>query len=391
MAKRVFLIVLDSFGVGAEPDAPQFGDAGTNTLAAIAGHPNFKGENLAKLGLFNLDGVTCGKPETAPVASFARLREASAGKDTTIGHWEIAGLLSAEPLPTFPDGFPQELLDAFTAKTGYQVLCNKPYSGTDVIRDYGEEHLRTGALIVYTSADSVFQIAANEALVPVEKLYEICAEARELLTGKYGVGRVIARPFVGDCAANFTRTPRRHDYSLVPPHDTMLDAILAAGKQTIGVGKIHDIFAGKGIGETIRTSGNTEGLKVTMELADRDFDGLAFVNLVDFDMLYGHRRDVAGYAAAAAEFNDWLPTFMDKMRPDDILMVTADHGCDPSYTKTTDHTREYVPFLIYGKNLRHGVDLGTRYCFGTIANTVCDALDVKACLAGCSVWNEIKA
>ena len=238
MAKRVFLIVLDSFGVGAEPDAPQFGDAGTNTLAAIAGHPNFKGENLAKLGLFNLDGVTCGKPEATPVASFARLREASAGKDTTIGHWEIAGLLSAEPLPTFPDGFPQELLDAFTAKTGYQVLCNKPYSGTDVIRDYGEEHLRTGALIVYTSADSVFQIAANEALVPVEKLYEICAEARELLTGKYGVGRVIARPFVGDCAANFTRTPRRHDYSLVPPHDTMLDAILAAGKQTIGVGKL---------------------------------------------------------------------------------------------------------------------------------------------------------
>ena len=212
-----------------------------------------------------------------------------------------------------------------------------------------------------------------------------------MLVGKYGVGRVIARPFVGDCAANFTRTPRRHDFSLVPPADTMLDVLQQAGKSTIGVGKIHDIFAGKGVSETIRTSGNTEGLKVTMELADRDFDGLAFVNLVDFDMLYGHRRDVAGYAAAAAEFNDWLPTFMDKMRPDDILMVTADHGCDPSYTKTTDHTREYVPFLIYGKNLRHGVDLGTRYCFGTIANTVCDALDVKTCLAGCSVWNEIKA
>ena len=251
--------------------------------------------------------------------------------------------------------------------------------------------MKTGALIVYTSADSVFQIAANEAIVPVEKLYEICADARRMLVGKYGVGRVIARPFVGDCAANFTRTPRRHDFSMVPPADTMLDVLQQAGKSTIGVGKIHDIFAGKGVSETIRTSGNTEGLKVTMEWADRDFDGLAFVNLVDFDMLYGHRRDVAGYAAAATEFNDWLPTFMDKMRPDDILMVTADHGCDPSYTKTTDHTREYVPFLIYGKNLRHGVDLGTRYCFGTIANTVCDALDVKACLAGCSVWNEIKA
>ena len=237
MAKRVFLIVLDSFGVGAEPDAPLFGDVGTNTLGAIAGHPNFRGDNLARLGMFNLDGVTCGTPAAAPI----------------------------------PDGFPQELLDAFTAKTGYKVLCNKPYSGTVVIRDYGEEHMKTGALIVYTSADSVFQIAANEAIVPVEKLYEICAQARELLTGKYGVGRVIARPFVGDCAANFTRTPRRHDYSLVPPHDTMLDAILAAGKQTIGVGKIHDIFAGKGIGETIRTSGNTEGLQVTLELADRDF------------------------------------------------------------------------------------------------------------------------
>ena len=235
----------------------------------------------------------------------------------------------------------------------------------------------------------MFQIAANEALVPVEKLYEICAEARELLTGKYGVGRVIARPFVGDCAANFTRTPRRHDYSLVPPRDTMLDAILAAGKQTIGVGKIHDIFAGKGVGETIRTSGNTEGLRVTLELADRDFEGLAFVNLVDFDMLYGHRRDISGYAAAAAEFNDWLPSFMDKMRPGDVLMVTADHGCDPSYTKTTDHTREHVPFLVYGDEIRPGVNLHTRYSFATIADTVCKALGVAYCPAGCGVYDEI--
>ena len=249
--------------------------------------------------------------------------------------------------------------------------------------------MKTGALIVYTSADSVFQIAANEAIVPVEKLYEICAQARELLTGKYGVGRVIARPFVGDCAANFTRTPRRHDYSLVPPHDTMLDAILAAGKQTIGVGKIHDIFAGKGIGETIRTSGNTEGLQVTLELADRDFEGLAFVNLVDFDMLYGHRRNIAGYAAAAAEFNDWLPGFMAKMRPGDILMVTADHGCDPSYTKTTDHTREHVPFLIYGDEVKPGINLHTRYSFATIADTVCKALGVDYCPAGCGVYDEI--
>ena len=388
MAKRVFLIVLDSFGVGAEPDAPQFGDAGTSTIGAIAGDPAFKGEHLAELGLFNLDGVQCGTPVTQPIGSFARLREASAGKDTTIGHWEIAGLLSPTPMPTFPNGFPQAVLDEFTAKTGYGVLCNKPYSGTEVIRDYGEEQMRTGKLIVYTSADSVFQIAANEALVPIEKLYEICATAREMLTGAFGVGRVIARPFVGDCKENFTRTSRRHDYSLLPPADTMLDVLQKAGKTTIGVGKIHDIFAGQGVGETIRTAGNTEGMAVTLELADRDFEGLAFVNLVDFDMLYGHRRDVTGYAKAIAEFDAWLPGFMEKMRPDDLLMITADHGCDPSYTKTTDHTREYVPYLIYGAGIK-AKNLGTRYCFGTIANTVCDALGVSACLAGCSVYHEI--
>lgn len=390
MAKRVFLIVLDSFGIGAEPDAAQFGDAGTNTLAAIAAHPKFKGDYLAALGLFNVDGVTCGMPVAHPMGCFARLREASAGKDTTIGHWEISGLLSAEPLPTFPDGFPQELLDQFTAKTGYKVLCNRPYSGTEVIRDYGEEHAKTGALIVYTSADSVFQIAANEAIVPVEELYHICEQAREILVGKYGVGRVIARPFVGDCAANFTRTSRRHDYSLVPPRDTMLDALQHAGKETIGVGKIHDIFAGKGVGETIRTGGNTEGLQVTLQLAERDFEGLAFVNLVDFDMLYGHRRDVAGYAEAAAEFNDWLPVFQAKMRPGDMLMITADHGCDPSYTKTTDHTREYVPFLLYGDEIQEGINLHTRYSFATIADTVCQCLNVPYCPAGCGVYHEIR-
>ena len=387
--KRIFLIVLDSFGIGAEPDAASFGDAGTNTLAAITGHPNFQGENLAGFGLFNIDGVNCGTPAERPVGCYARLREASAGKDTTIGHWEIAGLLSPNPLPTFPEGFPQELLDAFTAKTGYQVLCNKPYSGTQVIHDYGEEHLHTGALIVYTSADSVFQIAAHEDKVPIEELYKICETARELLTGPYGVGRVIARPFVGTCADDFTRTPRRHDFSLKPPAPTLLDHLQAAGFDTIGVGKIHDIFAGQGVGETIRTANNTEGLAVTQSLLDRDFHGLAFVNLVDFDMLYGHRRDIAGYAAATAEFNAWLPGFMARMSPDDVLMVTADHGCDPSYTKTTDHTREYVPYLLWGKGLRKGVNLGTRYSFGTIADTVCQALGVQADVAGCGVWHEV--
>ncbi len=390
MAKRVFLIVLDSFGIGAEPDADRFGDVGTNTLGAIAHDPHFKGETLQKLGLFNIEGVTCGEKCAAPIGSFARLREASMGKDTTIGHWEIAGVESPKPLPTFPHGFPQEVLDEFTRVTGRGVLCNKPYSGTDVIRDYGEESMKTGKVIVYTSADSVFQIAANEAVVPVEELYDICAKAREILKGDVGVGRVIARPFEGDCAANFKRTTRRHDYSLQPPRATMLDAVSGAGQQVIAVGKIHDIFAGQGVTETIRTTGNTDGLRVTNEILQRDFTGLCFVNLVDFDMLYGHRRDVPGYAAATAEFDAFLPGFMAKMQPDDVLMITADHGCDPSYLKTTDHTREYVPYLVYGQGVKPGVDLGTRMGFGTIANTVCDALGVKAQLDGRSVWSEIK-
>ena len=386
MAKRVFLIVLDSFGVGAEPDAPLFGDVGTNTLGAIAGHPNFRGDNLARLGMFNLDGVTCGTPAAAPIGSYARLREASAGKDTTIGHWEIAGLLSAEPLPTFPDGFPQELLDAFTAKTGYKVLCNKPYSGTDVIRDYGEEHMKTGALIVYTSADSVFQIAANEAIVPVEKLYEICAQARELLTGKYGVGRVIARPFEGEWP--YTRTPRRHDFSLEPPAKTMLDAIVEAGQDMIAVGKIHDIFAGRGMTEFTYTSGNTDGLAKTLEIADRDFTGLCFVNLVDFDMLYGHRRNPDGYAQALHEFDTWLPELLAKLGDDDCVIITADHGCDPGYLKHTDHTREYIPMIALGKKVKP-VNLGTRAGFCDIAATVTELLGVPYQTPGRSFAAEL--
>ena len=387
MEKRVFLIVLDSFGIGAEPDAAAFGDEGTNTLGAIAKHPNFNCPNLQKLGLFNIDGVTAGEKTAAPTGSFARLQEQSMGKDTTIGHWEIAGVVSPKPLPTFPDGFPDSLIHEFEEKTGHKVLCNKPYSGTQVLKDYGEQAMKEDALIVYTSADSVFQVAANEELVPVHELYRYCEIAREMLKGEYGVGRVIARPFEGEWP--YTRTSRRHDFSLEPPAKTMLDAIVEAGQDMIAVGKIHDIFAGKGVSETIRTSGNTEGLQVTLELADRDFEGLAFVNLVDFDMLYGHRRDIAGYAAAAAEFNDWLPGFMAKMRPGDILMVTADHGCDPSYTKTTDHTREHVPFLIYGDEVKPGVNLHTRYSFATIADTVCKALGVDYCPAGCGVYDEI--
>ena len=388
MAKRVFLIVLDSFGVGAEPDAPLFGDVGTNTLGAIAGHPNFRGDNLARLGMFNLDGVTCGTPAAAPIGSYARLREASAGKDTTIGHWEIAGLLSAEPLPTFPDGFPQELLDAFTAKTGYKVLCNKPYSGTDVIRDYGEEHMKTGALIVYTSADSVFQIAANEAIVPVEKLYEICAQARELLTGKYGVGRVIARPFLGRTADTFYRTTNRHDLSLKPPRATMLNNLEDAGYECIGVGKISDIFAGSGITQQIRTQNNTDGIAKTLDLMENDFEGICFVNLVDFDMVYGHRNDAPGYARALMEFDQALPKFMEQMGEDDLLIITADHGCDPS-TPSTDHSREYTPMLAWSKKIRPGANLGTRTTFADIGATVLEYFGLENRTDGQSFLKEI--
>ena len=388
MAKRVFLIVLDSFGVGAEPDAPQFGDAGTNTLGAIAGHPNFKGDNLAKLGMFNLDGVTCGTPAAAPIGSYARLREASAGKDTTIGHWEIAGLLSAEPLPTFPDGFPQELLDAFTAKTGYKVLCNKPYSGTDVIRDYGEEQRKTGKWIVYTSADSVFQVAAHEAWIPLQELYDACRKARKLLQGKYGVGRVIARPYVGDAEHGFKRTANRHDFSLEPPKKTMLDAVKAAGLDCLAVGKIHDIFAGRGDTECVFNKSNADGMAHTVDYAARDFHGLCFVNLVDFDMLYGHRRDIDGYAAALTEFDRWLGAFLPTLGEDDVVMITADHGCDPAYTATTDHTREYVPLLVLGKGVKPG-NLGTKATFADIAATVTDLLGVHWDGAGTSFAGEI--
>ena len=386
MAKRVFLIVLDSFGVGAEPDAPLFGDVGTNTLGAIAGHPNFRGDNLARLGMFNLDGVTCGTPAAAPIGSYARLREASAGKDTTIGHWEIAGIVSPEPLPTFPHGFPEEVLRPFREQTGRGVLCNLPYSGTEVIKDYGREHVQTGDLIVYTSADSVFQIAAHESVVPPEQLYDDCRIARKILTGKYGVGRVIARPFEGEWP--YTRTSRRHDFSLEPPAKTMLDAVVDAGQDMIAIGKIHDIFAGRGMTEFTYTSGNTDGLAKTLAYADKDFHGLCFVNLVDFDMLYGHRRNPDGYAAALQEFDSWLPGFLEKLGEDDCVIITADHGCDPGYRKHTDHTREYIPMIALGKKIRP-INLGTRAGFCDIAATVTDLLGVPYQTPGRSFAAEL--
>ena len=385
--KRVFLIVLDSFGIGAMPDSESFGDVGVNTLKACTTSSKLSIPNLIAAGLGNIDGVEALPKTDAPTGAVARLTEASMGKDTTIGHWEIAGLVSQRPLPTYPQGFPQEVLDAFTEATGRGCLCNLPYSGTDVIRDYGQQQLDTGKWIVYTSADSVFQVAAHEELIPLEELYDACRKARSLLKGEHGVGRVIARPFVGSEGA-FSRTSNRHDYSLEPPGTTLLDALKAAGKATIGVGKIYDIFAGIGVSQHVYNKSNADGMNHALNYAKQDFEGLCFVNLVDFDMLFGHRRDIDGYANALTEFDAWLPQLMNELGDEDIVMITADHGCDPAYTATTDHTREYVPLVVLGKKVKP-VNLGTRKSFADIAATVAQLLDVTLDTPGESFANQI--
>ncbi|MBQ1378130.1 MAG: phosphopentomutase [Lachnospiraceae bacterium] len=371
MNKRVFIIVLDSMGIGEAPDAALFQDEGSNTLGAIRSHHDFYCPTLTELGLFNIEGVGGGIEH--PKGAFARLQERSMGKDSTIGHWEIAGLVSPEPLPTYPDGFPEEVITEFERLTGRKVLCNKTYSGTDVIRDYGEEHMKTGDLIVYTSADSVFQIAAHEDVIPIEEQYKICEIAREMLQGKHGVGRVIARPFKGEYP--FERTSNRHDYSLLPPKTTMLDLLMKAGIETLSVGKIYDLFGGKSVSELNRTVSNEDGMEKTLEMADRDFNGLCFVNLVDFDTVFGHRNDVPGYAKAMTVFDRYLRQLLPKLRENDLLIITADHGCDPA-TPSTDHSREYVPMLLYGKHVKEGVDLKTRTSFADISATVLDYFGV---------------
>ena len=373
--KRIFLVVLDSCGIGYEPDAADFGDVGADTMRTISKSEKFHIPNLLKMGLGNIDGIEYLPKTENPTAAVARMREVSRGKDTTIGHWEIAGVVSPAPLPTYPNGFPKEVLDKFEKATGRGVLCNKPYSGTDVIRDYGDEHVKTGKLIVYTSADSVFQIAAHEDVVPLEDLYTYCRQAREILQGEHGVGRVIARPFIGE-SGSYKRTANRHDFSLIPPRETMLDVLKSCDLDVIAVGKITDIFAGKGVTETIYTHSNQEGMDITLDiLNNRDFHGLCFTNLVDFDMLYGHRQDVDGYANALSEFDAWLSDFCPKMGEDDVLMICADHGCDPG-DNSTDHTREYIPYIIYGDKIKPQ-DLGTRMGFSEIAYTVCELLGVN--------------
>ena len=385
--KRVFLFVLDSCGIGAMPDAGQLGDGDVNTLRSCAATGKLHIPNLIAAGLGNADGVDYLPKTNAPTGAVARLAEKSMGKDTTIGHWEIAGIVSSEPLPTYPEGFPEEVLEPFRKATGRGVLANAPWSGTAVIEEFGRQHMETGDLIVYTSADSVFQIAAHEEVVPLEKLYEYCRVARAQLQGKHGVGRVIARPFVGQ-PGSFKRTPNRHDYSLEPTGQTLLDAVKAAGKASIAVGKIYDIFAGRGTTEHVYNQSNANGMEHALHYAQQDFEGLCFVNLVDFDMVYGHRRDPEGYANALNEFDAWLPSLMEKLDENDIVMITADHGCDPSFTETTDHTREYVPLVVLGKGVKPG-NLGTRESFADIAATVAELLDVKLDTPGESFADEI--
>lgn len=387
--KRVFLIVLDSVGIGELPDAADFGDVGSNTIRAAATSPFFSMPNMAKLGFFDIDGMDHSKSvaKEEVTGAVARMAEKSRGKDTTIGHWEIAGIISELPLPTYPNGFPEDLLKKFEERTGRKVICNKPYSGTEVIKDYGKEHVDTGALIVYTSADSVFQIAAHEDIVPIEELYRYCEIARELCEGEHGVGRVIARPFEGTYP-DYKRTSRRHDYSLLPPKDTMLDCLNAENYDVIAVGKISDIFAGKGVTEMVRTANNAEGIERTIEYTKKEFNGLCFTNLVDFDMMYGHRNDVDGYAKALTYFDKNLPRIIEGLQDDDILMITADHGCDPS-TPSTDHSREHTPLVMVGKKIKAGVNLGTRETFADISATILDYFGIHGKTQGTSFLNDI--
>lgn len=370
---RVFLTVLDSFGIGAMPDAHKFGDEGANTLKSVASSSFLEIPNLIKCGLGNIDGVNSIQKADTPVGVYGKMAEKSMGKDTTVGHWEIAGIVSKNPMPTYENGFPSEVISEFERLSGYGVICNKPYSGTQVIYDYGREHLETGKLIVYTSADSVFQIAAHEDLVPPKKLYEICKIARKMLVGKHGVGRVIARPFVGEFP-NFTRTANRRDFSLEPPKETMLDALCRGGLDVISIGKIYDIFVGRGITKYMLTHSNTEGINTLLSVMDTDFCGLCFTNLVDFDMLYGHRNDAKGYAQALNEFDAMLPTMIAKLRDDDIFIITADHGCDPG-DASTNHTREFVPILVLGKGVKPK-NIGQVDGFGTIAKTITELFGI---------------
>ncbi|MDR0404719.1 MAG: phosphopentomutase [Oscillospiraceae bacterium] len=377
--KRIFLIVLDSMGIGAMDDAGLYGDEGSNTLLSISKSRLFHLPNFRRLGLFNIDSVPL-ESSPSPIASFARMKEASSGKDTVTGHFEIAGTKVSKPFPVYPNGFPRAVMDRFESLTGYKTVCNKPYSGTDVICDYGEHHQKTKDLIVYTSADSVFQIAAHEELIPVSELYRCCKIARKILTNEHMVARVIARPFVGE-DSKYVRTKNRRDFSVLPPGVTMLDQLKESGFDVVSVGKISDIFVSRGITSSTYTSSNQDGIDCIVNWLSKDFEGLCFSNLVDFDTLYGHRNDVEGYARAMSELDERLPEIISNLKQEDILMITADHGCDPA-APSTDHSREYTPLLIYGHRIKKGVNLGTRPTFSDIGRTILDYFKIPSKIEG---------
>ena len=385
---RAILIVLDSVGIGELPDAADFGDVGSNTLGNIVNKcGGISLPNLSKLGLGKIDGINYLPVPEQVNGSYARMAEVSNGKDTITGHWELVGLQLSKPFPTYPDGFPQEVLDEFTRLTGRGVLANCAASGTEIIKQYGEEHMKTGKLIVYTSADSVFQIAAHEDIVPIDELYKICQIARDMLKDEHMVGRVIARPFVGE-PGNFTRTSNRRDYSAAPASDTILDKLSQKGLDVIAVGKIEDIFSKKGITKADHTKSNMHGVDMTIDFMKQQNKGLIFTNLVDFDMLFGHRNNAQGYKEALEEFDKRLPEIIEAMKEDDVLIITADHGCDPT-TESTDHSREYVPLLIYGKNIKSDVNLGTRGTFADVASTLAEMFGVGNVFPATSFYSEI--
>jgi phosphopentomutase len=387
--KRFAVVVLDGVGAGELPDAAAYGDVGSNSLsntARVVGGLNCP--NMGAIGLGNITPIEGVPPREETTGAYGKCVEISKGKDSVTGHWELMGVEVPRPFPTYPDGFPPEVLDEFTRLTGLEVLGNKPASGTEIIKELGEEHMRTGKPIVYTSADSVFQIAAHEAVIPIEKLYEISATAREMLRGEHAVGRVIARPFIGADAESFTRTKRRHDYPLLSEDDTMLDTLIKAGYQVYATGKIDDLFGNRGISATHHSVFNIESAQAMVDFLQEDFEGMVFANLVEFDMTYGHRNDARGYADKLEEFDAFLPTLQAAMRDGDIGMIVADHGVDPT-TQSTDHSREYIPLLVFGPQVKHSVDLGIRETFADVAATIADGLGVTPPKIGTSFLKEI--
>ena len=387
--KRVIILVLDGVGIGELPDAELFGDAGANTLGNLAeAVPNFALPSLQKLGLGNIAPLRGVPPSPRPRGAYGKLGEKSRGKDTTVGHWEIAGYIKSIPFPVYPRGFPADLIAGFERLIGRKTLGNKPASGTAILEELGEEHIETGYPIVYTSADSVFQVAAHEEVIPTEELYRICSLARGMLKGKHAVARVIARPFLGK-PGEFARTPRRHDFSLPPPEETILDVLVRHGRRTLGIGKIHDIFAGKGISSSIPTKGNNEGINATIKAIENGGFSLIFINLVDFDMEFGHRRDPEGFARALSEFDARLGEILAALGDDDLLFICSDHGTDPTFTRHTDHTREYIPCLAVGRPVEPGAGIGTRTAFSDIAATVAEYLSVPSLPSGRSFWGLI--